>query len=265
MLPLEKRKTLLHVTLLLLLSLQEYSANSRLVLIKLTSSLNLPLHILQDDEVRIGKGLAQACLESLGDDPERKPEVLKGSRRWKMGMGRGSSSGKGNQLAAPLLAVGIGTLHGGMGVSPAAAAALLGTMSDNGHLIGSLFGMNPSRPTGKTMESYARDTQDFGFVPLSEKSWQEFSEPKLVPSEDRRLRLVIVISGWLTEVTDIVTPWKCLGDRSEVYAMRWEVGSLLSLGGSLATIIRSAAWENARNELQPRKSMFHLGHHKSID
>ena len=40
--------------------------------------------------------------------------------------------------------------------------------------------------------------------------------------EDRRLRITIGISGWLTQKEDIITPWRALGRESESF--RSQVG-----------------------------------------
>lgn len=60
--------------------------------------------------------------------------------------------------------------------------------------------------------------------------------------EDRRLRVTIGISGWLTQKEDIITPWRALGRQSEVFALRWELEALNKLGSSLESVVKSAAW-----------------------
>ena len=69
-LPIARRKLLLHIVFLALLSLHEYTAYGRTFMLHLTSSLNLPLVLFQGDEVRMAilgtvtenkKSLADVC------------------------------------------------------------------------------------------------------------------------------------------------------------------------------------------------------------
>jgi hypothetical protein len=107
------------------------------------------------------------------------------------------------------------------------------------------------------MDSYAKEIQDFAFLPLHGSLDTEFREAKEVPPEDRRLRLVIGISGWLTQKEDIINPWRALGHQSEVYALRWELEALMKMGNSLETVVKSAAWSVAKKEIIARTSKSH--------
>lgn len=254
-LPWPKRKLLLHTTLLLLLSLQEYSANSRLLLLNLTSSLNLPMTVLHEEETRIARGLSQVAFEFVPEPPpEPKGEDGKPPRKSKGGLMGCIHPDRPPSLAAPLSAVGIGCSHDGLGLESVAAAGLLGPMSENGALISCLFGIYPAKPTTKMIESFARDIQDFGLVPVYGNSIPEYIDAKALPSEDRRLRLVIAMNGWLTEQDGVVGPWKFLGKQAEVYAVKWETTALSNLGSSLETVIKSSAWSAAKEEIIQRTS-----------
>ncbi|KAI5278327.1 hypothetical protein KEM54_004685, partial [Ascosphaera aggregata] len=59
---------------------------------------------------------------------------------------------------------------------------------------------------------------------------------------DRRLRVTIGITGWLTEEEDYVNPWKVFGTDSEVFALRWEFAALLRLGKSFWSLVQAGAW-----------------------
>ncbi|KAH6891093.1 hypothetical protein B0T10DRAFT_595224, partial [Thelonectria olida] len=235
-LPLEKRKTLLHIVHLLLLSLQEYSSYTRLLLLHLTSSLNLLLKFFQEEETRIAQGLSQLALKASADHvPEPKQDENKAPRRPKPKQLTPLTPGK---LAPAMVEVGIGTAHQGHGLEPGMAASLLGAMADNGLVSGPMFGIYVSRPTSKMIESCAREIQDFGFVPT--------------PNTDRRLRVAIGINGWLVNENAIVQPWRLLGNHSEVFSLRWDMTILLNLGSALETITKSTAWSMAKKEITTR-------------
>ncbi|KAK7430531.1 hypothetical protein QQZ08_002823 [Neonectria magnoliae] len=249
-LPLEKRLTLLHTSHLLLLSLQEYSSNTRILLLNLTSSLNLSWKMFQEEETRIAQGLGQVALRPSALDP--KQDENKGPRKPKSGHANGAVPVPPGKLAAELLAVGIGTAHGGHGLGPTVAAGLLGTMADNGLVSGPLFGIYAGRPTTKMIESCAREIQDFGLLPVRGESSEDYMDAKKVPAKDRRLRMIIGINGWLVDKDAIVRPWKCIGDRSEVLILRWDTSILLNLGAALETVTKSTAWSLAKKEITSR-------------
>jgi hypothetical protein len=135
---------------------------------------------------------------------------------------------------------------GGLGLGATAAAGLLGTLAESGVIIGSLFGAYGAGMTSKMMDSYAKEVDDFAFLPLKGSKHHE-----ALP-QDRRLRVTIGISGWLTQKEDIVTPWRVLGHQSEVFALRWELKELSKLGHSMESVVKSAAWTVAKKEIIAR-------------
>ena len=135
---------------------------------------------------------------------------------------------------------------GGLGLGATAAAGLLGTLAESGLIIGSLFGAYGGRMTGKMMDAYAKEVEDFAFLPLKGSKHRE-PQP-----QDRRLRVTIGVSGWLTQKEDIITPWRALGHQSEVFALRWELEALSKLGNSMETVVKSAAWTVAKKEIIAR-------------
>merc|ERR1712093_409686 len=163
-LPREKRVLLLNAMLLLVLSLEHYVAPSRILLLHISSSLHLPLHVL----------------------------------------------------------------------------------AEHGVIVGSLFGAYGGRMTGKMMDAYAKEVEDFAFLPLK---GSKHHEPK---PEDRRLRVTIGVSGWITQREDTIIPWRALGRQSEVFALRWELDALSKLGSSLESVVKSAAWSVAKKEIISR-------------
>ncbi|KZF19867.1 DUF726-domain-containing protein [Xylona heveae TC161] len=245
-LPEETRILILHSMLLLLLSLEQYTADSRILLLYLTSSLRLPINILAEDETKVAQGLLKAAKEMSGDEETaKKAEENKISRKWKVGLASVAGAaliGVTGGLAAPLVAAGIGSVMGGLGLGATAAAGYLGTLAGSSVVVGSLFGAYGGRMTGQMMDNYAKEVSDFAFVP----------NPAASASEDHRLRITIGISGWLTSQDEITRPWRVLGHGSEIFALRWELEALLSLGNALTAMVKSAAWGYAKSEIIKR-------------
>ncbi|SLM38924.1 hypothetical protein LPUS_09323 [Lasallia pustulata] len=80
----DKRTLVLHSVLLLLLSLENYTAHSRILLLNLTSSLKLPLRTFEQDEYTTAKGLLEAAKEMTADEEtKKKAEENAESRKWK--------------------------------------------------------------------------------------------------------------------------------------------------------------------------------------
>ena len=183
------------------------------------------------------------------EETEKRSDENKVSRRWKVGLAGVAGAaviGITGGLAAPLVAAAIGSVMGGLGLGATAAAGLLGTLAESGVIIGSLFGAYGGSMTGKMMDAYAKEVDDFAFLPLKGSKHHE-AKP-----EDRRLRVTIGVSGWLTQKEDIITPWRALGHQSEVFALRWELKELSRLGNSMETVVKSAAWTVAKKEIIAR-------------
>lgn len=236
--------------LLLVLSLEHYVAHSRILLLHISSSLHLPLHTLVEEEVKVAQGLLEAAKHMSGnDEAEKRSEENKVSRRWKVGLAGVAGAaviGVTGGLAAPLVAAGVGAVMGGLGLGATTAATLLGTLAESGVIVGSLFGAYGGRMTSKMMDAYAKEVEDFAFLPL------KGSKHRDPLPEDRRLRVTVGVSGWLTQKEDIITPWRALGRKSEVFALRWELEALTKLGTSMETVVKSAAWTVAKKEIIAR-------------
>ncbi|THZ61980.1 DUF726-domain-containing protein [Aureobasidium pullulans] len=246
----QHRALILHSVLLLLLSLEHYSAHSRVLLLHLTSSLNLSIGFLADDESKIARGLLSAAEMKADDETKKKADDNQSSRKWKVGLASVAGAaliGVTGGLAAPLVAAGIGSVMGGLGLGATAAAGYLGTLASSSVIVGGLFGAYGGRMTGQMMDQYAKEVEDFSFVPV-----RTYHKPRKIDKEYRRLRVAIGISGWLTEKDEVVEPWKVIGPEMEAFALRFELQALLNLGNSLTTMIRSAAWGYAKSEIIKR-------------
>ena len=286
------RILIVHSVLLLLLSLEHYVAPSRVLLLYLTSSLHLPLSVLISDEEKVAKGLLEAAKQMSGEtETQKKVEENKQSRKWKVGLASVAGAaliGVTGGLAAPLVAAGVGSVMGGLGLGATAAAGYLGSVAGSTLIVGGLFGAYGGKMTGQMMDAYAREVQDFAFLPVhgSHKEQNEkhqsgkrdnkpptsfdqidaaadrtagqghlsHTEEQAVPDpSSRRLRVTIGITGWLTSKTEILTPWHVLAPTScEVFALRWELEALLNLGNSMIAMVSSAAWGYAKNEMIKR-------------
>ncbi|KAI0837319.1 DUF726-domain-containing protein [Hypoxylon sp. FL0890] len=248
--PKEKRALIMHCMLLILLGLDQYSLYSRLLLVKLASSLNVPMWVLLQDEVRVSQALSKIIMGISADEiAQRRAEEAKTSRRWKPGMVSGALGGTPATLAAPLVEAGIGTVFGGRGMDQAATAGLLGPMNDNTIVVGTLFGLYGARQGSKTIEAHGKDVQDFGMIPLHGTSETQVIDPKDAPVEDRRMRVTIAVTGLLTEHDDYLQSWQIIGQQNESYAMRWELDVLTKVGTALETVLKSVAWYEAQKEI----------------
>ncbi|KAF2741038.1 DUF726-domain-containing protein [Polyplosphaeria fusca] len=247
-----KRALVLHSLVLILLSLEHYSAHSRILLLYLASSLDLPLSLLKKDEETVARGLLEAADQQLNADAEtrKKAEASSTARKWKVGLASVAGAaliGVTGGLAAPLLAAGIGTVMGGLGLGATAAAGYLGTLAGSSVLVGSLFGAYGARMTGKAMDDYAKEVSDFGFIPI-----HHYHRPRKLEKEFRRLRIAIAISGWVTSKEEVVVPWRYINQTIEGFALRWEVEALLELGNAMDGFVKSAAWSYAKGQILKR-------------
>ncbi|KAF2865324.1 hypothetical protein BDV95DRAFT_586714 [Massariosphaeria phaeospora] len=248
----DKKALVLHSLVLIVLSLENYSAHSRILLLHLTSSLKLGLPVLKKDEEAIARGLLEAASQQLNADAETQKAATAShsSRKWKVGLASVAGAaliGVTGGLAAPLLAAGVGSVMGGLGLGATAAAGYLGTMAGSSVLVGGLFGAYGARMTGKAMDDYARQVEDFGFIPI-----HNFSRPRKLEKEFRRLRIAIAISGWLTSKEEVVVPWRYIEPGTEGFALRWELEALLKLGNSMDSFVKSAAWSYAKSQIIKR-------------
>ena len=171
-LPESKKILILHSTLLLLLSLEHYTALSRVLLLYMTSSFHLSLTVLTEDEEKVAKGLLEAAKHMSGEsETQKKADENKTSRKWKVGLASVAGAaviGVTGGLAAPLVAAGVGSVMGGLGLGATAAAGYLGSVAGSTLIVGGLFGAYGGKMTGEMMDNYAREVSDFAFLPVPE-------------------------------------------------------------------------------------------------
>ena len=185
----EKTKILIiHSMLLLMLSLEHYIAPSRVLLLYLTSSLHLPLKVLTEDEEKIARGLLEAAKHMSGEsEAKKKAEENKDSRKWKVGLASVAGAaliGVTGGLAAPLVAAGVGSVMGGLGLGATAAAGYLGSVAGSTVIVGGLFGAYGGRMTGQMMDNYAREVDDFAFLPVRD-------DRKITGKEEEKVKVDI--------------------------------------------------------------------------
>ena len=245
-LPESQRILLLESLLLLFLSLETYSAYSRILLLRITASLSFPAQTLAEKESAIAKTLLATASTQLSAEEETKRNANKDSsgRAWKVGLATVAGAaliGVTGGLAAPLIAAGFGTVLGGLGLGATAAAGLLGSLAGNVVIIGGLFGAYGGKMTGQMIEKYAREVRDFKFIPLRE-----------VAKDEHQLRVMIGISGWLREEAEVVKPWMVLGGDAEGFALRWEVEALMAMGHSMESVLKGYVWSYAKAEVIKR-------------
>ncbi|CAI7644833.1 unnamed protein product [Penicillium glandicola] len=258
-LPKATRLLILHSLLLLMLSLEHYSAYSRVLMLNVTSSLNIDISVLNQDEVSVARGLLQTALAlSANQDTKEQPKKKDDMRKWKVGIASVAGAaliGLTGGLAAPLVAAGLGTVMGGLGLGATAAAGLLGTLAGSSVVVGGLFGAYGGRMTGRMMEKYAREVDDFAFIPIRGEPRRNVKD-KESAEQDHRLRVTIGVTGWVKEESNFVVPWRVIGADSEVFGLRWEMEPLMNLGNAISALVTSAAWSVAGREVLTR-TVFH--------
>jgi hypothetical protein len=164
-----KRVLILHCLLLLLLSLEQYPAHSRVLLLHLASSFELETDVLAEHEKSVAQGLLATAASHMDADATATKQASNdaASRKWKVGLaavGGAVLIGVTGGLAAPLLAAGLGTVMGGLGLG--VVSTYLGALAGSSVLVGSLFGAYGAKMTGRLMEQYAKEVQDFEFIPV---------------------------------------------------------------------------------------------------
>ena len=259
-LEMNKRTLVLHSMLLLSLSLEHYSAFSRTMLLNITSSLKLPVSTFEKDELTVAQGLLEAAKEmSATNELKKRAEENKETRAWRYKVAAVAGAaviGYTGGMAAPLLATGVGSFMGGLGLGTTTAAGYLGSVAGSTYLVGGLFGAYGARMTGEMMENYSREVEDFEFLPVHSKKTErikesaEHDEQATQASEhNHKLRVTICISGWLTEKEEVVKPWKVISNASDVFALKFELEALLNLGNSMNGMVQSAAWGYAQQQV----------------
>ncbi|KAI1459446.1 DUF726-domain-containing protein, partial [Annulohypoxylon moriforme] len=263
--PMEDRKEVLSATLICLLAIGNYSAYSRTLVCYLASALEVPPGFVDSEEMEVATTMVEAAkkAEREGGDggrgmsaeaeAQKRREEGKVGRLWKVGLASVAGAaiiGVTGGLAAPAVAGVIGGLMGSVGLG--GLASFLGIFWMNGALVGTLFGAFGAKMTGGMVDQYAKEVEDFKFLPLKEEWGRDWADREGDGAKDRRLRVTIGINGWLTAEEDVTKPWRALGDETEVFALRYEMKSLMALGEKLRGLVASAAWSAVRAEILQR-------------
>ncbi|KAJ0303471.1 hypothetical protein COL516b_006475 [Colletotrichum fioriniae] len=259
--PVNDRKEVLSCLLVLVLSTGCYSAHSRVLALYLTSAFGLPLSALIAEETEIAKSLVESATSSEGQKATMSAEAEAAKRRqenqksrfWKVGLASVAGAaviGITGGLAAPVIAGAIGGIMGSVGLG--GVASFLGIFWMNGALVGTLFGAFGAKMTGEMMDTYAKEVEDFRFLPLKDEWGQDYKRADPDGKQGARLRVTIGINGWLNDEGDVTKPWRSLGDESEVFALRYEMKSLLALGAELEGLVSSYAWNYVKIEILKR-------------
>lgn len=249
----EDRICVISCMVLILLSLGHYSAHSRVLLCYLTSSLEVPLSILTNEETEIARTLLLASKALSADtEAQKRRDENTSSRRWKVGLASVAGAaliGITGGIAAPVVAGAIGGIMGGVGLG--GLASFLGIFAMNGALVGTLFGAYGAKMTGTMVDQYAKEVDDFKFLPIREE-WGEFATKEEGEVDGRRLRVTVGINGWLNDKDDVIKPWRIMGQDSEVFALQYEMNALIELGKSLENMVSSYAWSVVKLEILKR-------------
>jgi hypothetical protein len=265
--PQDRRIIILNSVLLLVLSLEQYTAHSRVLMAHLTTVLRLPQSTLTQNESKIAEGLLATAAASMSADASttRQAAVDASARRWKVGLATVAGAaliGITGGIAAPILAASLGGIMGTLGLG--AVASLLGPLATNVLLVGGLFGAYGGRMTGQIMEKYAQEIRDFKFLPVSTQLAQQVEGQRAASDEDagieqlqlsdvrnaHKLRVVIGISGSALDAEDFVRPWDVFStSRIEAFGLRWEMDALLQLGKKMLEVLTSYAWDFAKYKL----------------
>ncbi|KAI0882254.1 DUF726-domain-containing protein [Annulohypoxylon maeteangense] len=262
----EDRKEVLSATLICLLAIGNYSAYSRTLVCYLASALEVPPAFLDREEMEVATTMVEAARKaeregqgqgeggmSAEAEARKRREEGKVGRLWKVGLASVAGAaiiGVTGGLAAPAVAGVIGGLMGSVGLG--GLASFLGIFWMNGALVGTLFGAFGAKMTGDMVDQYAKEVEDFKFLPLKEEWGRDWADRNGDGAKDRRLRVTIGINGWLTAEEDVTKPWRALGDETEVFALRYEMKSLMALGEKLRGLVASAAWSAVRAEILQR-------------
>ncbi|KAL5615006.1 hypothetical protein BROUX41_005071 [Berkeleyomyces rouxiae] len=246
---LDDRNEILSCLLLFHLSNGNYSAHASVFMRYLASSLDLPLSRLAIEEKEVAESLIKASAEqramSADQETQRRRQRNEADRIWKVGLASVAGAaviGITGGLAAPVVAGALGGLMGTVGLG--GVASFLGVFWMNGALVGALFGAFGAQMTGKMMDKYAQEVEDFKFLPLHEENTHG--------PTSRRLQVTIGINGWLKSEDDVMKPWKCLSDDTEAFALRYEMKSLIALGTALEGMVGSYAWKAVKVEILKR-------------
>lgn len=246
----KSRALVLGAVLFMLLSLENYTAYSRVLMSYLCQSLALPYDVLSSEEVTAASTLLRAASE-MNAEEARKKQADEGAfgRKLKIGLATVAGAvviGISGGLAAPIVLGVAGTIMGGIGLG--GLATLLGATIVNPVTIAALFGALGGRMTSSAMQAYTKEVEDFRFVPIHEAEIQptpakKAASPEATAAPTHKLRVAIGISGWVTKESDISLPWRVFSPTTvEPFALQFEKEAMISLGTSLDKTLKDTAY-----------------------
>lgn len=111
-------------------------------------------------------------------------------------------------LAAPLVAAGLTSIFGWLGLSGTAIGLIATGLAGSPMICGALFGAYGAKSTGEMVERYIREVRDLAIVPVRIREGEE------------TLGIRLCVSGWLTDESDVREPWNIFqGD--DTFALQW--------------------------------------------
>lgn len=258
----KKRALVLGAILFLLLSLEQYPAQSRILMSYLCQCFELPYDVLSSVEATTATTLLEAASKAEKSDTgmdgeaarQKQADKSASSRKWKIGFATVAGAaiiGVTGGLAAPLLLGVAGSIMGGVGLG--GLATLLGATIINPVTIGALFGALGARMTSSAMTAYSKEVQDFKFVPIHDKD-DEADKKHFLPTNkaatpSHKLRVAIGISGWVVDNSDISRPWLAFSSTTvEPFALQYEKAAMMDLGGTMQQFLKDSAFSFVRGK-----------------
>lgn len=243
-----QRALVLGAVLFILLSLETYPAHSRVLLLFLCECFELSVDVLSSAEattaITLLKSAENASIDSSAQTDEARlaqAEKSRSGRKWKVGLATVAGAvaiGITGGLAAPIILGAGAAVFGAVGLG--GLATLLGATIANPVTIAALFGALGGRMTGRAMEEYAREVEDFKFAPVKPKSDTK-------EQERHKLRVAIGVSGWIQEENDVIQPWKVFSDAAvEPFGLRYELSAMTNLASMLDTVLKDTAYSVAQ-------------------
>ncbi|KAK6500894.1 hypothetical protein TWF506_003654 [Arthrobotrys conoides] len=113
---------------------------------------------------------------------------------------------------------------------------------------------SPPLPPRPKSSSPSHPATTFDEIQANNKSDDNNTTPNTdgTAEDTSRLSLTIGISGWITDPSHFVTPWRSLSSHTEVYALRWESTALMDLGNALTTMLKTYGFAYLKIEIIKR-------------
>ncbi|KAG1756608.1 DUF726-domain-containing protein [Suillus paluster] len=131
-------------------------------------------------------------------------------------------------LAAPLVGAGVTALLGGLGIGGTAAGVLASGLASSSAVCGALFGAYGARSTARMVGRHTKEVSDLAVLPVRTQMSEE------------TLAVRLCISGWISSLEDVTTPWQIFGG-DDTFALQWEVEALQAMSSALSDLIESQA------------------------